>query len=171
MFGKWHLGDQPEFLPTRQGFDEFFGIPFRHDIHPFHPRQKHYQFPPLVLLKNETVIETDPNADLLTRRITEHAVSFIERNKDEPFFLYVPHPIPHAPLYVSPFFMEGVAEDVVAKLKLEDGHVDYQTRDQLFRQAIAYIDCGNTRRFSLTTLPKIACLPNLSKIRNHSQTE
>ena len=54
MFGKWHLGDQPPFLPTRQGFDEYFGIPYSHDIHPFHPRQDHFQFPPLALLDNET---------------------------------------------------------------------------------------------------------------------
>lgn len=140
MFGKWHLGDKPEFLPTKQGFDEFFGIPFSHDIHPFHPRQSHYNFPPLALLENETVIEMDPNADFLTKRITEHAVSFIERNRDEPFFLYVPHPIPHAPLHVSPPFMEDVAADVVATLKAEDGNIDYRTRDKLFRQAIAEID-------------------------------
>ena len=62
IYGKWHLGDQPEFLPTRQGFDEFFGIPYSHDIHPFHPRQSHFQFPPLALLENETVTEMDPNA-------------------------------------------------------------------------------------------------------------
>ena len=140
MFGKWHLGDQPEFLPTKQGFDEYFGVPYSHDIHPFHPRQNHYKFPPLPLLDNETVIEMDPDADYLTKRITEHAVSFIERNKDEPFFLYVPHPIPHAPLHVSPPFMEGVSEEIVATLKTEDGNIDYRTRDQLFRQAIAEID-------------------------------
>ena len=102
IFGKWHLGDQGEFLPTKQGFDEFFGIPFSHDIHPFHPRQNRFQFPPLALLENETVIEMDPDADYLTKQFTEHAVSFIERNKDQPFFLYVPHPIPHKPLHVSP---------------------------------------------------------------------
>ena len=140
MFGKWHLGDQPEFLPTKQGFDEFFGIPFSHDIHPFHPRQSHYKFPPLPLLVNDTVIEMDPNADFLTKRITEHAVSFIERNKDEPFFLYIPHPIPHAPLHVSPPFMKDVSDDIVATLKAEDGNIDYRTRDKLFRQAIAEID-------------------------------
>ena len=97
MFGKWHLSDQPEFRPTRQGFDKYFGIPYSHDIHPFHPRQSHYKFPPLPLLDNERVIEVDPNADYLTRRITERAVSFIDANKDEPFFLYVPQPIPHPP--------------------------------------------------------------------------
>lgn len=140
MFGKWHLGDQPEFLPTAQGFDEFFGIPYSHDIHPFHPRQERFQFPPLPLLDNDTVIEMDPNADLLTRRITERAVAFIEQNKDEPFFLYVPHPIPHRPLHVSPPYMEGVADDVRDKLSRETNSIDYPTRDQLFRQAIAEID-------------------------------
>jgi arylsulfatase A-like enzyme len=82
IFGKWHLGDQREFLPTRQGFDEFFGIPFSHDIHPFHPRQKRFQFPPLPLLDGDKVIEMDPNADYLTKRFTERAVQFIEANKD-----------------------------------------------------------------------------------------
>ncbi len=140
IFGKWHLGDQPEFLPTRQGFDEFYGIPFSHDIHPFHPRQDHFQFPPLALLDGEEVIEMDPDADYLTKAITERAVSFIKRKKDQPFFLYVPHPIPHKPLHVSPPFMKGVAPEVVAKLKGEDGNIDYRIRDKLFQQAIAEID-------------------------------
>ena len=140
IFGKWHLGDQPEFLPTRQGFDEYFGIPFSHDIHPFHPRQDHFQFPPLALLENETVIEMDPNADTLTKRITEHAVSFIQRHKEHPFLLYIPHPIPHRPLHVSADFMKAVPKDVTSKLAMENGTVDYKTRDRLFRQAIAEID-------------------------------
>ena len=99
-----------------------------------------YNFPPLPLLEQEAVIEMDPNADFLTKRITERAVSFIEKNQDEPFFLYVPHPIPHAPLHVSPPYMEGVSPKVIAKLKAEDGNIDYQTRHNLFRQAIAEID-------------------------------
>ena len=65
-FGKWHLGDQPPLLPTRQGFDEYFGIPYSHDIHPHHPRQDRFNFPPLPLLDGERVIEADPNADFLT---------------------------------------------------------------------------------------------------------
>lgn len=140
IFGKWHLGDQPDFLPTKQGFDEFFGLPYSHDIHPFHPRQSHHKFPPLPLLENERVIEMDPNADSLTKRITERAVSFIERNKDKPFFLYVPHPIPHRPLHASPPFMKGVAGEILDKLGKEDGAIDYKTRDKLFRQAINEID-------------------------------
>jgi arylsulfatase A-like enzyme len=139
IFGKWHLGDQPDFLPTRQGFDEYFGIPYSHDIHPFHPRQGHFKFPPLPLLDGATVIEMDPDADYLTKRITERAVSFIEANKEKPFFLYVPHPIPHAPLHVSPPFMEGAPDAIRAKLKREK-RVDYGTRSKLFRQAISEID-------------------------------
>ncbi len=139
IFGKWHLGDQPAFLPTRQGFDEFFGIPYSHDIHPFHPRQSHFNFPPLPLLENEEVIETDPDADHLTRRITQRAVKFIEANKDKPFFLYVPHPVPHAPLHVSEPFMANVPATVKAKLKKEK-RVDYATRRKLFRPAISEID-------------------------------
>ena len=140
MFGKWHLGDQPEFLPTRQGFDEFFGIPYSHDIHSFHPRQAHYKFPLLPLLDGEKVIEMEPNADLLTKRFTERAVKFIEKNKEHPFFVYLPHPIPHRPLHVSPDFAKDIPEEVAALLKKEGDGVDYKTRDKIFRQAIAEID-------------------------------
>ena len=141
MFGKWHLGDQPEFLPTKQGFDEYFGIPSSHDIHPYHPKQSHFQFPALALLDQEKVIEMDPNADFLTKRITEHAVDFIERNKNDPFFLYIPHPIPHKPLHISPPFFKHVPEEVRTGLATEpEGTVDYQLRDKLFRQAIDEID-------------------------------
>ena len=139
MFGKWHLGDQPEFLPTRQGFDEYFGIPFSHDIHPYHPQAK-WNFPPLALLDQEEVIEMDPDADYLTKRFTEKAVDFIRENADEPFFVYLPHPIPHKPLHVSPPFMEGVDPAIIEALDKEGDRVDYKTRDKLFRQAINEID-------------------------------
>ena len=101
MFGKWHLGDQPEFLPTKQGFEEFFGLPYSHDIAPSHPRQKFFHFPPLPLLEGEEVIELNPDKNYLTKRITERAVKYIKDHKDENFFLYVPHAIPHGPLGAS----------------------------------------------------------------------
>lgn len=110
IFGKWHLGDQPEFLPTRQGFEEFFGLPYSHDIMPRHPRQEYFQFPPLPLLEGEEVIELDPDANYLTRRVTERAVKFIKNHKNENFFLYVPHPIPHGPLAASAEIKEEYAE-------------------------------------------------------------
>ena len=140
MFGKWHLGDQPEFLPTRQGFEEFFGIPYSHDIHPYHTQQKKYQFPPLPLLEGERVVELDPDADYLTRRFTERSVQFIEENKDRPFLLYLAHPIPHRPLHASPPFMKDVSAAIKAKLAKEGDGIDYKTRDKIYKQAINEID-------------------------------
>ncbi|MEI6865753.1 sulfatase [Flavicella sp.] len=110
MFGKWHLGDQLEFLPTRQGFEEFFGLPYSHDIMPKHPRQKYFHFPPLPLLEGEEVIELNPDPNYLTRRVTERAVQFIKKHKDENFFLYVAHPLPHGPLAASPEIKKIYAE-------------------------------------------------------------
>ncbi|KJD37297.1 arylsulfatase [Tamlana sedimentorum] len=139
MFGKWHLGDQPEFLPTKQGFDTFFGIPYSHDIHPFHPNKKKYNFPSLPLLNGDVVIEKDPEADYLNKRITEKAISFIEENKDNPFFVYLPHTSPHRPLLASPKFMKDAPNDIKEILKNEEG-VDYKTRDKIYPQTIAEID-------------------------------
>jgi len=140
IFGKWHLGDRPMFLPTRHGFDEYFGIPYSHDIHPYHPRQEYFRFPPLPLYEGETMIERDPDADYLTQRLTEKAVNFIDSHRNEPFFLYIPHPLPHAPLHVSPDFMETVPDSIRILLTEETNTIDYHTRRQLFPQAIAEID-------------------------------
>ncbi|GIZ09696.1 sulfatase [Flavobacterium sp. UMI-01] len=112
IFGKWHLGDQPEFLPTKQGFEEFFGLPYSHDIAPKHPNQKYFNFPPLPLLDGEKVIEIDPDPNNLTRRITEKAVKFIKNHKDENFLLYIPHPIPHGPLAASAEIKKAYAEEL-----------------------------------------------------------
>lgn len=139
MFGKWHLGDQPKFLPTRQGFDEFFGIPYSHDIHPYHQNQKKFNFPSLPLLDGETVVEMDPDGDYLNKRITESAVSFIEQNKKHPFFIYIPHSSPHRPLLASPEFMKSAPDNIKDVLKNEVG-VDYKTRDKIYPQTIAEID-------------------------------
>ena len=90
IFGKWHLGDQPPFLPTRQGFAEFFGIPYSDDMTP-RPDQA---WPPLPLMRDETVIEAPADRDLLAKRCTEAALDFIARHRERPFFLYLPHPMP-----------------------------------------------------------------------------
>ena len=139
MFGKWHLGDQPEFLPTRQGFDDFYGLPYSHDIHPMHPSQKKFNFPGLPVLEGERVVDIDPDANELTQKFTERAVEFIEKNKDEPFFLYVPHPLPHVPLHVSESFMKDVSSEMLTALGKEKG-IDYDLREGLFKEAIAEID-------------------------------
>ncbi len=88
--GKWHLGDQPEFLPTRQGFDEFFGIPYSDDMTP----REGKPWPPLPLMRNEQVVEAPVDRNLLTRRYTQEAIAFMERNRERPFFLYLPHAMP-----------------------------------------------------------------------------
>lgn len=141
MFGKWHLGDQLEFLPTRQGFDEFFGLPYSHDIHPNNPNGK-YKFPPLPLLEGETVIELEPDADFFTQRITERAVKFIEENKNEPFLLYVPHPIPHRPAHMTEPFLEDVSDEVREAIAQEKatGTINYAVRDTLYFRSIHEID-------------------------------
>lgn len=102
QYGKWHLGSEPDFLPTRQGFDEYFGIPFSNDMWPYHPSQGTiFDFGPLPLVENEQIIDTLDDQSMLTTWYTERAVSFIERNADQPFFLYVPHSMPHVPLFAS----------------------------------------------------------------------
>ena len=91
IFGKWHLGDQPSFLPTRQGFDEFFGIPYSDDM----TRDKAPdRWPDLPLMRGERVIEAPPDRDLLVRRCTDAAVDFLQRRRSRPFFLYVPFTSP-----------------------------------------------------------------------------
>ncbi len=89
--GKWHLGDQPGFLPTQQGFDEFFGIPYSDDMT---KDKKPEVWPELPLMRGAKVIEAPADRDHLVQRCTEEAVRFIEQHAAEPFFLYLPHTMP-----------------------------------------------------------------------------
>lgn len=98
IYGKWHLGHHSEFLPTRHGFDDYFGLPYSNDMWPQHPTAK---FPELPLIEGEKTIKLNPDQSQLTTWYTERAVKFIETNKEKPFFLYVPHAMPHVPLFVS----------------------------------------------------------------------
>lgn len=100
IIGKWHLGDQPQFLPTRQGFDSYFGIPYSDDMTP----REGKPWPPLPLMRDEEVIEAPVDRNLLTRRYTEEAIGFIESNRDRPFFLYLAHAMPGST--TSPFASE-----------------------------------------------------------------
>jgi len=136
VFGKWHLGHHRQFLPLQHGFDEYLGLPYSNDMWPIgydgKPAQSgnkaKHPFPPLID-GNETVAEirTLKDQDTLTTRYTERAVKFIEKNKDHPFFLYLPHSMPHVPLGVSDKFRgqsaQGMYGDVMMEIDWSVGQV------------------------------------------------
>jgi arylsulfatase A-like enzyme len=126
LFGKWHLGDDPQFLPQRHGFDEYFGLPYSNDMWPFHPTCGD-RYPPLPLVEGEKIVEYNPDQTKLTTQYTERAVSFIERNKDKPFFLYLAHSMPHVPLFVSQKHdgssADGLYGDVIEEIDWSVGQV------------------------------------------------
>lgn len=108
IIGKWHCGDQPEFLPTRFGFDGYYGIPFSNDMGrqaDRHPGWDGNGPPPLPLLLNEDVIQQQPDQSALTERYVEDAVRFIRARREQPFFLYLAHMYVHLPIYVPDRFL------------------------------------------------------------------
>ena len=127
IFGKWHLGDHEKFLPTSHGFDEFFGIPYSNDMWPQHPQTK--AFPPLPLFAGTERLRIVDERDqrMMTSWLTARAVDFINRHRDEPFFLYLPHPQPHVPLAVSDRFAgsteRGLYGDVIAEIDWSVGEI------------------------------------------------
>ncbi len=124
IIGKWHLGHLPEFLPTRHGFDEYYGLPYSNDMWPKHPTAK---YPPLPLIEGEKVIAENPDQTQLTTEYTKRAVRFINQNKDRPFFLYLAHSMPHVPLFVSERFKgkseQGLYGDVIMELDWSVGQI------------------------------------------------
>ena len=103
IVGKWHCGDQPEFMPTRHGFDSYYGIPYSNDMGRQAGRED--RFPPLPLLRDEQVIQEQPDQAALTERYVEESVRFIRDNSDAPFFLYLAHMYVHLPLYAPQRFV------------------------------------------------------------------
>jgi arylsulfatase A-like enzyme len=127
-FGKWHLGHHREFLPTNHGFDEFFGLPYSNDMWPNHPvPETAAKMPVLPLMEGDKIVEFNPDQTQLTTWYTERAVDFIERNASRPFFLYVPHSMPHVPLHVSSKFKGrsalGLYGDVIMEIDWSMGQV------------------------------------------------
>lgn len=104
--GKWHCGDQPAFLPTRHGFDHYFGLPYSNDMGRQRGRE---QGPPLPLLRDERVVQQQPDQRGLTERYTQECVDFIEAHHDRPFFLYLAHMYVHVPLFVPRQFLDRSA--------------------------------------------------------------
>ena len=149
--GKWHIGHKPKFLPTRQGFDSYYGIPYSNDmtIDPeanlaadiklregftldrIRNEKPKKDFVPL--MRNEEVIEYPCDQTTLTQRYTEEAVKFIEENKNKPFFLYLPHTMPHIPLFASEKFKgkseRGLYGDTIEEIDWSVGEIMKSLRD------------------------------------------
>lgn len=125
IYGKWHLGHQPPFLPTRRGFDAFEGLPYSNDNGPLHPVIR--GIPALPFYRDEQVIETDPDQAQFTRRFTEAAIEFIGAHRQQPFFVYLPHVMPHVPIFASAAYRgtskRGLYGDVVQELDANVGQL------------------------------------------------
>ncbi len=111
-YGKWHLGHKAKWLPRTQGFDEYFGILYSNDMFP------------VQLLQNESVVEYPVVQATLTQRYTDHAIKFMQQNRDRPFFIYLPHAMPHKPLAVS------------------DNYYTPETRADLYADVISELDAA-----------------------------
>lgn len=124
-YGKWHLGTLPEFFPTRNGFDEWFGIPYSNDNGPKHPTIT--GLPALPLYEGDAVVEKDPDQARFTRQLTEHSMRFIEQNRERPFFLYLAHVMPHVPIAASEKFLgtskSGLYGDAIAEIDWSMGQI------------------------------------------------
>jgi len=131
--GKWHLGHLPEFLPTSNGFDSYLGIPYSNDMDGVKGkdknldrawRQKDYSPWNVPLMRNEEIIERPADQTTLIERYTDEAVEFIRTNKDNPFFLYLPHTMPHVPLFVkNEFYVEDVQKAYKATIEQLDSGI------------------------------------------------
>jgi len=138
-FGKWHLGHLPKYLPTAQGFDTYYGIPYSNDMDKvggpnyraevikdpdYYPDVADFNVP---LMRDRQIIERPANQNTITRRYTEEAIQFIRDKQDEPFFVYLPHSMPHIPLFVSEDFRgesaRGLFGDVIEEIDWSVGRV------------------------------------------------
>ncbi|PCJ96568.1 MAG: arylsulfatase [Flavobacteriaceae bacterium] len=133
IVGKWHLGHLPEYLPMNQGFDYYYGIPYSNDMDAINwslktllgkPDINMWQVP---LMENEKIIEKPANQFTITKRYTEKAIEFIDKNKDKPFFLYLPHSMVHTPLFASETFQNtsprGLFGDVMNEVDWSVGQI------------------------------------------------
>jgi arylsulfatase A-like enzyme len=144
-FGKWHLGHLAPFLPTRHGFDIYYGLPYSNDMWPFHPEDvaakranptRKPNYPDLPMFEGESIVDSEVTADdqkKMTREYTRRAVQFIQSNASKPFFLYLPHNMVHVPLYSSEDFEgkgSGPFSDAVREVDWSVGEI-LRTLDEL----------------------------------------
>ncbi len=117
--GKWHLGDQKPFYPTNHGFDYFYGI--------LHSHNQSTETCPLAIFEQDSMVETPVDIPLLTKKMTAKAIRFIKENREQPFFLYLPHPMPHFPLAASQEFKgnskDGIYGDAIEELDWSTGEI------------------------------------------------
>ena len=133
--GKWHLGHLPPYLPTENGFDYYYGIPYSNDMDyvggenafektRYAPKSEYWNVP---LMRNKEIIERPADQNTITKRYTQEAVKFIRQNKDQPFFVYFPHSMVHTPLFASDDFDDssrrGLFGDVVAEVDWSVGTI------------------------------------------------
>lgn len=144
--GKWHLGHLPQFLPTNQGFDSYYGIPYSNDMDLVRGRGPRYhdakhdpEFMPSIasynvpLMENETIIERPADQTTITRRYTDRALAAIETHRERPFFIYLAHSLPHVPLFASPEFRgrspRGLYGDVIEEIDAGVGRIVEKLRE------------------------------------------
>lgn len=122
IVGKWHLGHREKYLPINQGFDYYFGIPYSNDMKS------------VVYMKNDSVVDFDVDQQLITKTYTEKACTYIDKHKDEPFFLFLAHSMPHVPIYASEEFRgtsdRGLYGDVIQELDWSVGQVIDKLKEQ-----------------------------------------
>lgn len=153
--GKWHLGHHKQFLPTNNGFDYYFGIPYSNDMDRiasapkgresfWAPKSEYFNVP---LMRNEEIIERPADQTTITRRYTEETCKFIDENQDKPFFVYLAHSMPHVPLFRSPDF-EGVSRrgyygDVIEEIDWSVGQVLQKLRDTKLDENTLVVFCSD----------------------------
>tara|TARA_R110002095_G_scaffold195123_3_gene173614 strand:- start:2328 stop:3752 length:1425 start_codon:yes stop_codon:yes gene_type:complete len=154
--GKWHLGHLPQFLPTSNGFDSYYGIPYSNDMDRvaggkktraifLNPEVKSWNVP---LMRDTKIIERPADQTTITKRYTEEAVKFIRENQKQPFYLYLAHSMPHVPLFRSKEFADksrrGLYGDVIEEIDWSVGQVLQELRDQgLDQNTIVWFSSDN----------------------------
>lgn len=147
-FGKWHLGHHKQFLPTHNGFDEYYGIPYSNDMNRDTTDVKLARYQALPLIEGDEVVERNPDQTRFTTDFTERAINVIDKHKDSPFFIYLAHPMPHVPLHVSNKFKgkskQGMYGDVIMEIDWSVGQIlDKLKKEDLEEKTLVVVTSDN----------------------------